>query len=150
MGAGALRLYCAGTVFAGISILLAGYFQSCNQEWESLIISSLRGAIVLIPGVLFFSFLRMDLFWWMFPAVEVLSLGLWIIRFLAGRGRNEEFDGSGFTPARSTRGNQDMTLVTGEARAFVKNGRPVPGCDVLRDHDHRRIMCCNSAGRRRG
>lgn len=126
MGAGALRLYCAGTVFAGISILLAGYFQSCNQERESLIISSLRGAIVLIPGVLFFSFLRMGLFWWMFPAVEVLSLGLWIIRFLAGRGRNEEFDGSRVYTCTVNRGNQDMTLVTGEAGAFCEKWEASP------------------------
>ena len=32
VGAGALRLYCAGTVFAGISILMAGYFQVCGRE----------------------------------------------------------------------------------------------------------------------
>ena len=30
VGAGALRLYCAGTVFAKISILMAGYFQVCG------------------------------------------------------------------------------------------------------------------------
>ena len=44
----------AGTVFRRHIHSLAGYFQSCNQGAESLIISSLRGAIVLIPGVLFF------------------------------------------------------------------------------------------------
>ena len=75
------RLYCAGTVFAGISILWPDISSPAIRSGRALSFRRCGGAIVLIPGVLFFSFLRMDLFWWMFPAVEVLSLGLWIIRF---------------------------------------------------------------------
>ena len=62
----------------------------------------------------------------MFPAVEVLSLGLWIIRFLAGRGRTEEFDGSRVYTSTVNRGNQDMTLVTGEAGAFCEKWEASP------------------------
>ena len=126
MGRGALRLYCAGTVFAGISILLAGYFQSCGQERESLIISSLRGVIVLIPCVLFFSFLRTGLFWWMFPAVEILSLGMWTIRFLSGRCRGKDFDVSRVYTCTVSREDRDMTMVTGEAEAFCEKWEASP------------------------
>lgn len=126
MGAEAIRLYCTGTVFAGISILMAGYFQACGRERESLIISSLRGAIVLIPCVLFFSFLRAEVFWRMFPAVEILSLGMWVIWLLRGREGGEEFDGSRVCTCTVSRENQDMALVTGEAEAFCEKWKASP------------------------
>ncbi len=120
MGTAALRLYCAGTVFAGISILLAGYFQSCGRERESLAISSLRGLIVLIPGVLVFSAFGMDRFWLLFPAVEAVSLGLWATRFFTAGGRDGEFDGARVYTCTVEQGTRDMAAVTAEAEAFCK------------------------------
>lgn len=120
MGTAALRLYCAGTVFAGISILLAGYFQSCGRERESLAISSLRGLIVLIPGVLVFSAFGMDRFWLLFPVVEAVSLGLWAARFFTAGGRGGEFDGARVYTYTVEQGSRDMAAVTAEAEAFCE------------------------------
>lgn len=120
LGRMALRLCCPGTVFAGISVLLAGYFQSCGRARESLVISSLRGAVVLLPCTLIFSLIGGNAFWWMFPAVEALSLGIWMARFFLGDSRVDDFDAARIYVCTVERGGRDIAAVTGEARIFCE------------------------------
>lgn len=132
MGTMALRLYCISTVPAGASILLAGYYQSCGQEKESLLIAALRGGIVLLPCTLICSWMGMETFWWLFPVTELLSLGLWsALRRMRG-GQPLPFDGTrvfcrtverGYGDMERRCGDMaqawgDMARVTGAAEAF--------------------------------
>lgn len=50
MGNQAVRIFCIGTAAAGCSIILENYYQSCEDGKPAYLLSTLRSAIVLIPG----------------------------------------------------------------------------------------------------
>ena len=83
----ALRVYCIGALFAGLNILDAGYFVACGVEKASLLIQSLRGAVLLLPlTVLGGLFGDIRTFWMVFPLAEI---GAWasfrlVTRFRSG------------------------------------------------------------------
>lgn len=92
LGTAALRIYCTGTAFAGAGIILETYFQSGGEEKNAFLIAFLRGCAVLLPCTVLFAFLPLEWFWWLYPATEVLSLGIFLIyRRLEGR-QEESFD----------------------------------------------------------
>lgn len=76
VGIYALRVYVIGTFAAGISVLLATYFQSTGRERSAFVLVLLRGTVVLIPLLVFFAGMGMYGFWWLFPVTEILSLVL--------------------------------------------------------------------------
>ncbi len=78
-GARALRIYCLSTAFAGVSITLETYCQSIERERDAFVIATLRGCAVLLPATLLFSLLRPGAFWWVFPVVEAVSLGAYLL-----------------------------------------------------------------------
>ena len=83
VGAGALRLYCLSSAFAGVSVLLEAYYQSVEREREAFVIATLRGCAVLLPAAALLALLRPAALWWVFPVTEILSLGLFLLwRFL--------------------------------------------------------------------
>lgn len=49
-GAAAVRIYCLGLVLGGTNQLLEGYDQARGLEKRSLLLATLRGAAVLLPG----------------------------------------------------------------------------------------------------
>lgn len=76
----ALRLYCAGACFAGVSVILESYYQAVNAERCAFVIALLRGCLVLIPVTLALGVFAPQAFWCVFPVVEITSLavfGLW-------------------------------------------------------------------------
>ena len=83
----ALRIYCIGALFAGLNILDAGYFVACGVEKASLLIQSLRGAVLLFPLTLLGGlFGDIRTFWLVFPVAEI---GAWaafrlLVRFRGG------------------------------------------------------------------
>lgn len=74
MGVRALRIYSAGALFAGISILTEYFYQACENETPAFVIAALRGAVVLIPCTILFSVLGLEFFWWLFPVTEMVSV----------------------------------------------------------------------------
>lgn len=92
MGTQALRIYCAGSVFAGMSIILETYYQSEGEEKSAFVIAFLRGCAVLLPCTVLFSFLSLEKFWWLYPANEVVSLGIFLICRQRLRKEKEFFD----------------------------------------------------------
>ena len=82
----ALRIYCIGAVFAGLNILDAGYFVACGVEKASLLIQSLRGAVLLFPlTVIGGLFGDIRTFWIVFPVAEI---GAWVLFRLVTRFRS--------------------------------------------------------------
>lgn len=75
----ALRVYSFGAFFAGLNTLICNYYQACEQEGAPLFISTLRGAVILIPATLIFSRGGLDHFWWIFPISEILTFVLFVI-----------------------------------------------------------------------
>lgn len=74
LGNAAIRIYCLGTLFGGANIIFEGFYQSCENEKLAFLLATLRGAAVLIPCSLIFAPMGMDVFWFLFPATELLSL----------------------------------------------------------------------------
>lgn len=81
----ALRIYGLSAFVAGINILICNYYQACEREKASFVLETLRGAAVLLPMTLLFSRLGLTGFWWLFPATELLSLGIFALTALGGR-----------------------------------------------------------------
>lgn len=79
IGAYALRIYCMGAGFAGISTILESYYQSVSEEICAFVIAILRGAIILLPLSLFLGMYAPGRFWYLFPAAEALSLAVFFI-----------------------------------------------------------------------
>lgn len=79
LAAYALRLYCIGAFFAGSSILICNYYQSCERTKPVFILETLRGALVLFPCTLLFSKLGIESFWLLFPATEIGSLIIFFV-----------------------------------------------------------------------
>ena len=78
-GVYALQVYCTGAGIAGINLLLESYEQACGREKGAFVMTTLRGAAVLLPVTAFFSFFPLEGFWWLFPVTEVISLFLFLI-----------------------------------------------------------------------
>ncbi|HWP51020.1 MAG TPA: MATE family efflux transporter, partial [Clostridia bacterium] len=120
LGSYALRLYCVGALFAGVSILLAGYFQSCARESESLMLATLRGGAVLLPATLLFSLLGGAAFWLLFPVTEALSLGLWLLSVKCRKAKAEPFDQGRVWRGAIRQGNEEIGELTAGAEAFCE------------------------------
>lgn len=75
----ALRIYSFGAFFAGINMLICNYYQACEQEGAPLFISTLRGAVIIIPAALLFSGGSLDYFWLIFPITEILTFALFML-----------------------------------------------------------------------
>lgn len=86
----ALRLYCAGAVFAGLNILICGYYQACGNEKPSFILETLRGAVLLIPMTLICRSFGLKYFWLLFILTEAGSLLIFWLTALGGRYRRAE------------------------------------------------------------
>lgn len=83
MGTAAVQIYCIGAVFAGINMILAGYYQSVGRDNMTFLISILRGTVFLLTYTLLFGIFKPELFWFLFPATEITS----ILGFLLLKGR---------------------------------------------------------------
>lgn len=79
IGRTALRIYVVGAFFAGISILLEGYYQACEKEKEAFFLTTLRGTIILIPCCILFSLAGAESFWLLFPVTEIVSIVLFAL-----------------------------------------------------------------------
>lgn len=79
IGSVAVRVYCVSLLFAGSNTILESYCQACGQERRALILATLRGAALLLPGTVVFSMFDVRVFWWLFPSVEILSLAVFLV-----------------------------------------------------------------------
>lgn len=75
----ALRIYSFSAFFAGLNTLICNYYQACEQEGAPFVISTLRGAAILIPVTLIFSVGSLDNFWFIFPISEILTFVLFVL-----------------------------------------------------------------------
>lgn len=120
MGVHALRIYCMGAGFAGIGIILESYFQSVSEETCAFVIAVLRGALILFPLSVIFGVLAPELFWYLFPVTETVSLLVFFFwRYFFYRS-NHAFDPGrlcGFTIRSCT---NDIGELTKEIGAFCE------------------------------
>ncbi len=78
----ALRVYCLSAVFAGLSILIENFCQSCYLEKNVFVLALLRGTVVLLPCTLIFATLGIKYIWYFYPVTEVASLLIFFVWWL--------------------------------------------------------------------
>lgn len=118
LGNAAIRIYCLGTLFGGANLILEGFYQSCEDEKPAFLMATLRGAAVLIPCTLVFAPMGLDVFWFLFPATEILSLlifQLWI-----RRRKKSAFDQKRIYRKTIENRNEDMGEMLREVEVFCE------------------------------
>ncbi len=119
MASYAIRIYCLGGVFGGISVILEGYYQSCKEEGLAFYLATLRGAAVLIPCTILFAPLGLEAFWFLFPATEIISLVCFLFLKKITK-RKEPFDRKRVYSRTIEGKNDDLGLLLEEVEAFCK------------------------------
>ncbi|MDR0524488.1 MAG: MATE family efflux transporter [Spirochaetaceae bacterium] len=80
IGVPAMRIISLIFVFAGFCIIGLSVFQAMGSGTESLVISTCRQLVILLPAAWLLSFLGdVNAVWWSFPIAEVVSLTLCVI-----------------------------------------------------------------------
>ena len=120
LGMYAIRIYCIATFFGGMSILIEGYYQACENEKAAFILTTLRGTIVLIPCTILFAFLGMENFWWLFPTTEILSVIIFAIWKAMCDKKENEFDTERIYSRTIENRNEDLILLTSEVEQFCE------------------------------
>lgn len=120
LGCYALRVFCMGTVFAGVSMILESFYQASEQEKAAFWIATLRGVIILLPFTIFFAWLGIKAFWWLYPATELTALFLFFFWLKVNQTKQEDM-----APvrvySRTIEGlNSDIRLLTDEMEVFCE------------------------------
>ena len=88
----ALRIYGIAALFAGLNILICGYFQACENEKPSFVLETLRGAVLLIPLTFVCRSFGLKYFWLLFLLTEAGSLLIFGLSCIGGRYKKAELD----------------------------------------------------------
>lgn len=117
LGVHALRVYGVSLLFAGTSVILQGYCQACGEGKRTFLLTTLRGAAVLIPCTLLFSMADIRYFWLIFPVTEIVSLVLFLLtrRFLPESG---DCDPARICARTISSRNEDLGELLGEIGRF--------------------------------
>lgn len=79
LGTWAVRMFCLSTTLGGINALLVSFSLARGAELPAFISTTLRGAVVLIPVTILFSFFGERWFWVLYPVTECVALGLFLL-----------------------------------------------------------------------
>ena len=119
LGSWAIRMFCLSTMLGGIHSLLAGYRLARGEEFPAFISTTLRGAVVLIPVTILFSFFGERRFWLLYPVTECIALLLFLL-FLRRRGDRHSIDPERIYRAELRDRVEDVGRVTEEIGEFCE------------------------------
>lgn len=88
----AIRIYCTGTVFVALNIILSRYCQSREDGRSAFVGVLLNKLLVAVPSVMLFATLGQKLIWLAFPASEAVSLALFLIYCAVAEKKRTRFD----------------------------------------------------------
>ena len=117
----ALRLYGAAALFAGINILLCGYYQACENEKPSFLLETLRGAVLLLPLTFVCYGLGLERFWLLFLLTEAGSLAVFLLVGLGGRYKKAELPEELIFQRTIPSSTEDVMGVCGELESFCQS-----------------------------
>ncbi|MCD8082302.1 MAG: MATE family efflux transporter [Clostridiales bacterium] len=120
LGMYAIRVFCAGAAFAGISVILESYFQSCEEERAAWILTTLRGAAILLPATFLCSFFGEKGFWWLYPVTEILTLLLFGLWRTAARKTSKAFDEDRVLTAVIRSTNEELSPLMAQIEEFCE------------------------------
>jgi Na+-driven multidrug efflux pump len=79
IGVPALRIICINFIPAALGIMSSTLFQAVGKGTYSLLVSTLRQLVIILPSAYFLSKLGVNATWFAFPIAEILSLVVCIV-----------------------------------------------------------------------
>ncbi len=90
----AMRIYCTGTVFIALNIVISRYCQSREDGKSAFVGVLLKNLLVAVPCVIFFSTLGSRWIWIAFPVSEAVSLVFFLLYYGISQKKKTQFDQS--------------------------------------------------------
>lgn len=118
LGVYALRIFCLSTGFAGISIIMDTYYQSCGDEKTAFLLTTLRGLVILLPMTLVFSRFGLKGFWGLYPATELLTVICFLLWLKFGRKKTEDFETDRVFTRTISNKDEELGPLLGEIEEF--------------------------------
>jgi len=128
----AARVFCGGSVFMGVALLLQNYMQSEEDEWGAFLVVFMRRLGASLPIALVLAEYGFYVFWFVYPLAEIVTL---IIMYFYKRSRGERH---AVDPARVYSATflgrvADVAAQIDSAEAFAKTwGAGEKTCHTLR------------------
>jgi Na+-driven multidrug efflux pump/anti-sigma regulatory factor (Ser/Thr protein kinase) len=69
----AIRVFCACMLFAGLNLVISGYFTARNIIFPAFFISTLRGIAIILPVAIICILLGPMAFWYVYPVTEAVT-----------------------------------------------------------------------------
>lgn len=119
IGSYALLIFCASTIFSGAGGILQTYWQSCDEERSAFLLVLFRRGIVLIPVTALCGMAgSLELFWWIYPVTEAVSLGL--IMLFAKKLKARDLDEKRILSRTIMNKNSDIGELTNQVSEFCE------------------------------
>lgn len=136
MGTMAIRIYCMGASLAGTGIILESYYQAMSDESGAFFITLLRTLVVLIPATVVFAVFCPNLFWWIYPVTEAVSLVLFLGWYLLFHKKREQLDSNRIFSRTIQSRTEDIPVLTEQIEAF---------CEAFQASTHQKYFVTMSA-----
>ncbi len=122
----ALRVFALSILFAGFNLLLANIYTARDISRPALIISTLRGFVVLIPVMLILIFFGEKAFWFSYAVTELVSFIIFCIYYRFFMKTNKRLD-EDMIYTRTLRSNvDDMGFVLAKVEEFLEKWEASP------------------------
>ena len=118
-GIWAVRMFCISTLLGGINALLASYRLAQGVEMPAFVSTTLRGAAVLIPVTILFSYFGERWFWTLYPVTECIALILFLPYLHYSRNKSD-IDAERIYRAMLHNQVEEISAVTGEIEGFCE------------------------------
>ena len=118
----AIPIFCLSTPFAGVTIILTGFYQSTGQEKLATLATVFRTIVFLLPTTFTAGLLFPHDFWWLFLISEVGALSALIVeaRINAGRTKASNDMETPVFSATMDQNNRELGKVLEEVTAFCE------------------------------
>ena len=124
LGRHALNIFCIGLFFAGSSVTQESYRQAQEDKQGAFLLATLRGAVILLPCTVLFSFMDIHHFWWLFPIVEISSLLIYtVIQIIR---RKKQVEEEKVLTRIITGKSEEISALTEELELFCENNDAMP------------------------
>ena len=90
----AMRIYCTGTAFIALNIILSRYCQSREDGKSAFVGVLLKNLLVAVPCVIYFSALGSRWIWLAFPVSEAISFTFFLLYYGIAQKKKTQFDES--------------------------------------------------------
>ncbi len=118
LASNALRIFAISICFSGVSSLYELFYQCSECEKTAFVLTSLRGAVVLLPVTTIIYFVSPIHFWLLYPITEILSLVIFWFYQKMGKGATQAFDTTRVYTKRIKSESGEMLSLTSEIEAF--------------------------------